>query len=144
MVITFPHRYLFIPVSTEVVNDKKKRRVCVSYRCRRKAKDGSRCHTCVSRLKRIRNPLYYAYENLKSSARKRHIPFLLTRSEFAAFCEEHGYLEKRGKEPTSMSIDRKDTKGPYSKDNIRPLGYFDNVSHKFETPVPAVDDGDPF
>lgn len=143
MTITFPHKYLFIPVSDEVVKQKKAAKICVSYRCRRRASDGLKCHTCRARLKRIRNPLYYAFENLKSSARKRRIQFLLTRSEFEEFCKEHGYVEKRGKEPDSLSIDRwPDTKGPYSKDNIRPLGYFDNCSHKFETP--AVDDGDPF
>lgn len=142
MTITFPHKYLFIPVSDEVVKQKKAAKICVSYRCRRRASDGFKCHTCRSRLKRIRNPLYYAFENLKSSARKRGIQFLLTRPEFEAFCKEHGYVEKRGKQPDSMSIDRVDTNGPYSKDNIRPLGYFDNCSHKFETS--AVDDGDPF
>ena len=143
--VTFPHKYLFIPVSEEVVLRKKAAKVCISYRCRRRAADGFKCHTCRARLKRINNPLYYAYENLRSSARKRGIQFLLTRPEFEEFCKEHGYLEKRGKLPDSMSIDRKDTNGPYSKDNIRPLGYLDNCSHKFETPLGTeVDQDAPF
>jgi len=147
MTVTFPHRYLFIPVSDAVVQEKKKRKVCVSFRCRRKARDDRfRCHTCESRLRRLGDPLYYAFQNLKSSARKRGIQFLLTRDEFADFCKKYGYLEKKGKEPASLTVDRwPDTRGPYSKDNIRPLGYADNCSHKFENkPAPEPTSEEPF
>lgn len=103
------------------------------HRCRRVAEVGkTKCHTCQSRIKRIRNPLTYAFENLKRSARKRGIEFLLSRAEFKAFCDKHGYLEKKGKLPESLTIDRERKDGPYSAANIRPMSYIDNISHKFE------------
>lgn len=92
------------------------------------------------------DPLYYAFENLRSSARKRGIQFLLTRAEFKEFCDRTGYLELKGKDPTSLTVDRIDTNGPYSKGNIRPLGYYENISHRHEAP-PAeepVDQEAPF
>lgn len=133
MNITFPHAYLEKVLDPATAEKKRRRGRCVMHGCRRVAETGkSRCHTCQSRIKRIRNPLDYAYRNLKASAVKRGIGFELTLEEFAEFCEKHGYLEKRGKQPESLTIDRRDTKGPYSKGNIRPMTYHDNVSHKFE------------
>jgi len=47
-------------------------------------------------------------------------------------------LEKKGKKPESLTIDRRDAKGPYAVWNIRPMTYHDNISHKFEET--SVDD----
>jgi len=141
--VTFPHKYLSMVLSQEATNAKIAKGLCISYRCRRRArKYRKRCHTCLSRIERMKDPVYYAFENLKSSARKRGIQFLLTRLQFEEFCIKTGYLDKKGKEPNSLTVDRwPDTKGPYSKDNIRALGYYDNISHRYE--APPVDDFDP-
>jgi hypothetical protein len=127
----FPHHYLTKPTHPE----KKAKGKCVSHGCRRRhAKDRNRCETCKSRLYRLNHDAHYAYGNLRSSARKRRIKFLLTFEQFKAFCDATGYLEKRGKDPMSASIDRIRTSGPYEVGNIRILTYADNVSHKHENP----------
>ena len=129
MKISFPHLYLSKTLDPETVAKKRRRGICVMHRCRRVAESGkTRCHTCQSRLKRIRNPLYYAFENLRRSARQRGIGFELSREEFAQFCMEHGYLEKKGPTSECMTIDRIDKNGSYRKDNIQPLSMHDNVA----------------
>ena len=134
MPASFPSSYLFVEVSIELATAKRARGRCVSYRCRRRAakKKGGRCETCASRLFRLKDDCRYAYNNLKRSAAKRGIPFDLPFDIFEDFCATTGYLEMRGKEPHSYSIDRIDTNGPYAWGNIRILTYMDNVSHKYE------------
>ena len=135
---TFPHRYLSIEVSPETVAEKKRRGLCVLYRCRRYAQAGkNQCPTCRSRLCRLRDPGYYAFQNLKVSARKRGILFLLTRAEFDAFCERTGYLQRRGITAEALTIDRIDHHGPYSADNIRTMCHADNCRHTYETTDPV-------
>jgi hypothetical protein len=130
---TFPHAYLFHEVSIELATAKRAAGRCVSWRCRRRAEVGkSRCPTCRSRLYRINHDDRYAYSNLRASARKRGIGFDLTFEEFREFCRETGYLESRGKDPTSLTIDRRKTDLPYCKGNIRIMNYHDNTSHRFE------------
>lgn len=140
----FPHRYLFVEVSTHTKIRKRNRGLCVSYKCQR-VTDGNnlRCGTCRSRLSRLRRPDRYAFAVLRESARKRGIPFLLTFEEFKAFCDKTGYVEKKGKTPQAMTVDRIDSKKPYQADNIRPMSWIDNCSHKFENQA-NDDDGNPF
>ena len=132
---TFPTAYLFRPVSPELMAEKRSRGRCVCWGCRRRADKRSRklrCHTCQSRIKRLQNEDYYAYSNLRSSARKRGIGFELSFEDFQEFCAVTGYIEARGKEPHSLSVDRIKTDLPYTMGNIRILTYADNVSHKYE------------
>ena len=130
----FPSAYLFKEVSPELIAEKRKRRRCISWGCKRRAgkKKGGRCETCASRLFRLRNDDRYAYHNLKRSAAKRGIKFELSFEDFMEFCCITGYLEMRGKEPHSFTIDRIKTWMPYTMGNIRILTYADNVSHKYE------------
>lgn len=98
-----------------------------------------RCPVCRSRLSRLNAPARYAYNMVKESARKRDIPFLLSFDEFQAFCRRTGYLEKKGRNKESMTIDRIDSSKPYQADNIRPMSWIDNCSHACEN-----DDSHPF
>lgn len=130
----FPHRYLTIEVSTATKIRKRNRGLCISYRCQRPT-DGPntlRCPVCRSRLSRLNQPVRYAYNMVKESARKRDIPFLLTFEEFKAFCDKTRYVELKGKNRHAMTVDRIDSSKPYQSDNIRPLSWIDNCSHKFE------------
>lgn len=132
---TFPHLYLSKPLDPRTIAEKKARGRCICFGCRRKAETAQRklkCVTCQSRLKRLRHDDRYAYENLKSSARKRRIGFNLSFEDFMEFCCVTGYLENRGKEPHSASIDRIHTDRPYEIGNLRLMSYADNVSHRFE------------
>lgn len=132
---TFPHLYLSKPIDPKTVAEKKARGRCICHGCRRKAETGQRklrCTTCQSRLKRLRNDDRYAYNNLKSSARKRGIGFELDFESFMEFCCQTGYLDARGKEPHSLTIDRIKTDRPYQLGNLRILTYADNISHRYE------------
>lgn len=134
MAANFPHAYLFITVSDEAKAAKQARGRCWCHGCRRRAakKRGGRCETCASRWFRFHHDDLYAYHNLKRSARKRGILFHLTFEDFQEFCAITGYLEMRGKEPHSFTIDRIKSHLPYQVGNIRILTYADNTSHKYE------------
>lgn len=134
MAATFPTEYLFREVSASCLADKRSRRVCISWGCKRKAarKRGGRCETCASRLFRLRNDDRYAYHNLKTSARKRGIGFELAFEDFQEFCAITGYLERRGQEPDSLTIDRVKNHLPYMVGNIRILTHAENSNHAYE------------
>ena len=63
---------------------------------------------------------------LRHSARKRKLPFTLTLPEFRKFCEETRYLERRGNEPESLTIDRINPNEGYHIWNIRVLTHEEN------------------
>lgn len=136
---TFPHRYLSIPVSPELAEQKHRRGRCVKYRCRRRSarKKGGVCNTCAARLLRLKDPTYYAWSNLRCSARKRGIAFRITLAQWRAWCRETGYVDHRGKTPDAMTVDRREKDKPYTIDNIRPMTHQDNSSHAYE-------DGEPY
>ncbi len=130
---TFPHAYLSKPVSDAAKAKKRARGLCQHWCCKRVARPGrSDCETCCSRKVRLRDPQMYAYKNLKASASKRGIGFELTFQEFKDFVATTGYVENRGKEPHSLSIDRIRNHEPYRIGNLRVLRYDLNVSHKIE------------
>lgn len=129
----FPTVYLFKQVDTKTVAAKLRRRVCVSWGCKRRAeKTKKRCSTCRSRLYRLRNPMRYAFYQVKESARKRNIGFELTFPQFEMFCKSTGYVDGKGQKPDSLTIDRIRTNEPYSWHNIRIMSHADNSSHIHE------------
>ena len=134
MSVSFPHAYLLRPLDPQSVAEKRQRKRCVSWGCRRRSgkKRGGRCETCASRLWRLKNDDRYAYHNLKVSARKRRIPFHLTFEDFQEFCATTGYLELRGIEPHCYTVDRIKTDRPYQAGNLRLLTNEENASHKYE------------
>lgn len=86
------------------------------------------CGKCYTRQWRERNPARYAYNKLKSNAKRRKKGFTLTFEEFQDFCAETGYLELRGRDADSATIDRIGNDGPYSRDNIQVLTNSENSS----------------
>lgn len=66
-----------------------------------------------------RYPLKYHFNLLKCGAKRRGKPVLLTFDEYQKLARESGYDEKRGKEANSLTLDRIDSEGPYSIDNLR-------------------------
>lgn len=129
----FPHLYLLKDVSLDLREAKIRRGKCVKFGCRRRARPGKTiCCTCSSRLYRLRHDDRYAYYNLRASARRRKIPFILSRSEFLQFCEDTNYLERRGVGGDALTIDRIDPDRPYCIDNLRVLTHADNSSHVWE------------
>lgn len=129
----FPHKYLSKPVNPRTLARNKALGICCHWGCSRPSRPGrADCNTCKSRKTRLKDPLGYLFRQVKESARKRSIPFHLTREQFQTFCEQTGYLDKRGREPDDLTIDRIDSSGPYSVDNIRVLNWLDNCSRTYE------------
>jgi hypothetical protein len=89
---------------------------------------GYQCGSCVDKACRNKEPglITRAYANLKASAKRRRKEFLLTKEEFAAFCERTQYHVLRGRSPNSLTVDRIDTNGPYAINNIRVLNHAAN------------------
>jgi hypothetical protein len=98
---------------------------CETKYCRNTT-DRKYCSTCRSQQSRQRNPIRYAYNNLKANAKRRGKEFTLTLSEFTYFCIQYDYIQGKGKTKTSFSIDRMENDKGYTKDNIRILTLSDN------------------
>lgn len=104
---------------------------CATPYCRNKRRrDRPICSKCYTRKFRANNPIAAAYDLLRGHARGRGIPFLITKEEFKKFCDETNYHLLKGQEPDSITVDRRDPDGPYSYDNIRPLGHLVNSTRR--------------
>lgn len=84
------------------------------------------CWKCRARMLKERQPVTYVLNMLRHSARKRNLPFTLTKAEFGKFCAETGYLEKRGNKEDSLTIDRKDWNEGYHIWNLQVMTHKDN------------------
>jgi len=76
---------------------------------------------------RMDNPAHAAFDNLRTSARKRKIPFDLTLEEFLRVIEATSYLDDKGRERHCLHIDRIDVTRGYSLDNLQVLTCGENV-----------------
>lgn len=129
----FPWRYLFKEVSPATRAKKTAQGLCRHHGCRNYARAGrADCDTCKARKRRLKNPQRYAFEQVRESARKRSIGFELTFEEFVQFDQATGYVEAKGRERDSLTIDRIDSSKPYRVDNIRALTWADNCAKKLE------------
>lgn len=88
---------------------------------------GHFCNTCKSKRYRKQNPIRYAYNNLKSNAKRRGIKFDLDFEYFRAFCYRTKYIQNKGITHDSYTIDRKINKRGYVKGNIRIMTLADNA-----------------
>lgn len=77
---------------------------------------------------RMDNPAHAAFDDLRSSARKRKIAFDLTLEEFLMVIAATRYLDDKGKERHCLHIDRKDATLGYTLDNLQVLTCGDNVA----------------
>lgn len=84
------------------------------------------CWKCLSRRFKAKHPYTYALNALRNSARRRSLPFTLTLAQFKEFCARTGYMEHRGTDPDSLTIDRIDWNVGYQADNIRVITHAEN------------------
>jgi hypothetical protein len=84
------------------------------------------CWKCKSRQLKQRHPETYVLNLLRRSAKSRGLPFDITLAEFRWFCLRTGYLEKRGKAPGALTIDRIDADKGYHIWNIQVLSHAEN------------------
>lgn len=88
--------------------------------CGKRTKE-KRCPTCRSRDYRRRNPVRYAFNNLRTNAKRRGHTFTLTFNQFQLFAVKTEYIVNKGTTRDSYSIDRIDPTKGYSIHNIQIL-----------------------
>lgn len=133
MIPSFPTAYLAKPVCAKTRALKFSAGKCYHRGCRNaKRRNAADCNTCHCRKVRLNNPARYVFGEVRNSARKRGIGFLLSFPEFMEFCNRTGYLDRVGKDSDSLTIDRVFSNLPYSATNIRALTWLENCSKLVE------------
>lgn len=84
------------------------------------------CWKCRSRMLKVKQPVTYVLNMLRHSAKKRKLPFTITKAELAKFCADTRYLELRGNKEHSLTIDRIDMNEGYHITNIRAMTHAEN------------------
>lgn len=111
---------------------------CTTYRCTN-TPTGSRthCETCRKRIWREHNLAKDAYQNLKSSAGRRGIPFDLSLEDFIEFATPCNYLIAKGRSKEGLTVGRINENPAlgyygYRKDNIMPQKLGENAAYFHE------------
>lgn len=81
----------------------------------------------TQRAYRERNVEKCVYYHLKSNAKRRGIPFTITFKYFLKFAIRTGYIDKRGREASSMTVDRIKPHLGYVPGNLRAITLSENV-----------------
>lgn len=71
----------------------------------------------------------YVLNAIRNRAKQRGIPFTITRPEFEKFCQETGYMERRGHHEGGLSIDRKDHDKGYHIWNVQVMEFVENCTN---------------
>lgn len=89
-----------------------------------------------------KNPLKYAYDNLRNRTRQRGLPFTITYDWYANFCITTGYAEGKGGKAESLTLDRIDPTRGYEPDNLQVLTRKDNSEkHHTDQAILRLDEG---
>jgi hypothetical protein len=137
---TFPHAYLLKEVSPRTLARKRREGQCKHWGCKNASRRGGRdCETCKSRKARLKDPVHYAFIQVKASARKRDIPFELTLDEFKEFDLQTNYVKSKGRESESLTIDRIDPSIGYVLSNLRALTWAENCARMVDGMVDPID-----
>ena len=125
--------YLEKRVSDATRIQKQKRGLCRHWGCSNPRREKrSDCETCKSRKRDIQNAARRVFRSIKSSAKRRNIPFTLTFPQFMDFDAKTGYLAKRGRKHDSLSIDRISSSRGYEVGNIRAVTWIENCRRRIE------------
>jgi hypothetical protein len=129
---------MFIPKKLEFkISEAKKTEgvYCCAYACRSKpcAKKRGLCHKHYAIHRHIQDPVYDRYVNFRGNAKQRPwkggigIPFTITLPEFREWCEQNGYIIKRGYRGKNTTIDRVINTEGYHIWNIQLLKNIANI-----------------
>jgi hypothetical protein len=98
---------------------KKKRGLCITSFCRKKAvEQRNYCHCCRKRKFAEMNPLKYSYMNLRQRARARGKEFTITYQYYENLAIKSGYDKGKGIFADSLTLDRLDNDLGYIPGNI--------------------------
>lgn len=100
---------------------------CSNEGCRRAPRPSRKeCDKCAYRRLKEKDPVRYAYLNLRKNAKRRKKNFDITIEEFREWCIKTDYIRGKGKKSDSYHIDRIDETKGYSIDNIQVLTNAEN------------------
>jgi hypothetical protein len=100
---------------------------CSTPYCRNKRdKTDYLCSKHRKRHYKENDPIAYCYSVTKSNARRRGKEFTLTLEYFRDFCLSTGYIERKGKLPDSLTIDRIKSELGYIPGNIQARSHLYN------------------
>lgn len=103
-------------------------RYCVTNGCKNRCKQyGTVCSSCASRVYRQNHPVRYAYNTLKTNAKRRGKEFTITFEYFQQFCYETNYIAGKGRSKISYSVDRIDESKGYVPGNLQVLSLSENI-----------------
>jgi hypothetical protein len=99
---------------------KKKRGLCITGFCRKKAvEQRNYCHSCRKRKFAELHPLKYSYMNLRQRARARGKEFTITYHYYEDLAIKSGYDKNKGRSSESLTLDRIKNNLGYIPGNIR-------------------------
>ncbi len=105
---------------------------CATKYCRNKT-DRTHCSTCRSRKSRESDKVRYAFNTLKSNARRRGYVFTITLEQFRKFCTKTKFIAGKGRSSDSYTIDRIYNSVGYHIDNIQVMKKGSNTRKYFLT-----------
>lgn len=111
-------------ISEPEYSKRKKLKRCVVAFCSNKAGNDGKFRFCYKHHRehqKYENPLRYWFDVLRQNAKYRKKEFDLTIDEFRIFCERTDYLQLKGRNGGSITIDRKDNRVGYTFGNIQVL-----------------------
>lgn len=101
---------------------------CLSDGCKNKpVKQRRYCHKCRSRKYRSNYPIKYAYDTIKTNAKRRGRPFTITLEYFKELIAGTNYLHEKGRTRLALQIDRIDNELGYVPGNLRIVTQEENV-----------------
>lgn len=123
---------------------------CCALRCHNKPNSRKRglCHKHYATHRRIVDPVYDRYFNFKNNALSRPLTniigpkFTITLEQFRNFCNETGYIIKRGYRGKNCTVDRKKNKYGYHIWNIQLITNMANIRkyHDHDKHQPITED----
>lgn len=102
--------------------------LCIDCNQNKRIKHRKICYKCRHIRFKLKNPMRYTYNALRSNAKRRNKYFDLTFEEFKDICYETNYMDKKGITRTSYHLDRDDETLGYTKSNIVVRTNIDNVN----------------
>lgn len=92
------------------------------------------CWKCRSKMLKESQPVTYVLNAIRQRAKQRKIPFDITLKQFRKFCLDTRYIELRGRNPDSASIDRIDHDKGYHIWNIQIKPFRENCTNGHVVP----------
>lgn len=116
-------------------------RYCCAYGCREKPnpRKAGLCHKHYARKLRAEDPVQVRYNQLVQNAKRRGWGVFFSLNKFRQWCQENGYIVKKGRRGFSATLDRIDPRIGYYIWNLQILTNRANASKGTTIPEDLVE-----